>query len=423
VIINISASPYHAGKGRFREQMIATRASDNASIVAFCNLVGGQDELVFDGHSVIFDQSGAVLARGKQFEEDLIVADLDLEAVFRTRLHDPRRRKEKLHLSQKGANNVRKVRLTGEPAGPSSRESEEGKCSLPERSVEVLEETEEIYRALVLGTRDYVRKNGFEKVVLGLSGGIDSSLTAVIAVDALGVDNVIGVVMPSRFSSDHSREDAYQLGENLGLRVLTLTIEEPFQAYLQTLSEVFEGREPDVAEENLQARIRGNLLMALSNKFGWRVVATGNKSESSVGYCTLYGDMSGGLSIIKDVPKMLVYQLSNHRNRAAGVELIPKRVMDKEPSAELRANQRDVDSLPPYPILDGILKAYVEEDRSVGEIVGMGFDDQLVRRVVRLVDVNEYKRRQASPGIKITPRAFGKDRRLPITNSYRESST
>lgn len=416
LIINISASPYHAGKGKLREHMLATRAADNATVVAFCNLVGGQDELVFDGHSMIFDESGSVLARGKQFEEDLIIADIGLEAVFRRRLHDPRRRKEKLALLQKGADPPRRVQIECDTLQPP-------KCPLTPSDTRVLDELEEVYQALVLGARDYVQKNGFNKIVLGLSGGIDSSLTAAIGVDALGADNVVGVIMPSQFSSDHSQEDARKLAENLTIRVITLPIAAAFESYVNLLSEEFAGLEPNVAEENLQARIRGNLLMALSNKFGWMVVATGNKSENSVGYCTLYGDMSGGLCIIKDVPKMLVYELSKYLNETAGRDLIPQRVLDKEPSAELRPNQRDVDSLPPYPVLDQILRAYVEEDRSMAEIAGMGFDEPLVRRVGRMVDRSEYKRRQASPGIKITPRAFGKDRRLPITNAYVENGS
>ena len=409
VIINISASPYHAGKGRSRERMLATRAADNVAIVAFCNLVGGQDELVFDGNSVIFDERGELVARGSQFEEDLVVADLDVGSVFRQRLHDPRRRKEKL------AADVGKVTRITLP----EVEAPEEKPPLPARKVGRLEPLAEIYQALVLGTRDYVRKNGFRKVVIGLSGGIDSSLTAAIAVDALGRENVVGISMPSRYSSKESREDAQRLAENLGIEFLVIPIDGTFQAYLDMLAEPFAGTEPDVTEENIQARIRGNILMALSNKFGWLVLTTGNKSELSVGYCTLYGDMAGGFAVIKDVPKTLVYQLAEHVNASAGREVIPRRVFEKAPSAELRPDQRDEDDLGPYATLDPILHAYVEEDRSLAEIVAMGFDEATVRRVIRMVDRNEYKRRQAPPGVKITPRAFGKDRRLPITNKYR----
>jgi len=342
VIVNINSSPYHAGKRGFRERMLATRATDYGVIVTYTNLVGGQDELVFDGNSLIYDQAGELVAQGKQFEEDL-----------------------------------------------------------------------------VLGTRDYVRKNGFHKVVIGLSGGIDSSLTACIAVDALGAENVIGVSLPSRYSALASREDAQALAENLGIRLLHLPIEPAFQASLETLAESFAGTEPNVAEENLQARLRGNLLMALSNKFGWLVLTTGNKSEMATGYCTLYGDMAGGFAVIKDVPKTLVYELARYRNTLGPRPPIPERVLLKEPSAELRPGQRDTDSLPPYEVLDPILHAYVEEDRSFEEMVGMGFDAETVKRVITLVDGSEYKRRQAPPGVKITPRAFGRDRRLPIVNRYR----
>jgi len=413
IIINISASPYHVGKGGYREQLLATRATDNAVVVALCNLVGGQDELVFDGQSLIVDQEGKLLCRGRQFEEELLVADIDLGAVFRRRLHDPRRRREKLLALQRGHPCPREVSLAA-TLKPRRRAAISRALAPP------LETTAEIYHALVLGTRDYVRKNGFEKVVLGLSGGIDSSLTAAIAVDALGAENVIGVIMPSRFSSEHSQADALALAANLGIRTITLPIQEVFESYLRVLADEFAGLPPNEAEENIQARIRGNLLMALSNKFGWLVLATGNKSENSVGYCTLYGDMSGGLCVIKDVPKMMVYELARLKNRLAGREVIPARVFDKPPSAELRPDQKDEDALPPYPVLDQILQAYVEEDRSIAEIVEMGFDESLVRSVVRMVDRSEYKRRQASPGIKITPRAFGKDRRLPITNAYIE---
>ncbi|MFQ5874019.1 MAG: NAD(+) synthase, partial [Dehalococcoidia bacterium] len=284
----------------------------------------------------------------------------------------------------------------------------------------VLEELEEVYEALTVGTRDYVLKNGFRKVVIGLSGGIDSSLTAAIATDALGSENVVGVTMPSRYSSEGSKDDSALLAKNLGIPLWTVPIEEPFTAFLSTLEPVFEETQPDVTEENLQARIRGNLLMAISNKFGWLVLTTGNKSELAMGYSTLYGDMAGGFAVIKDVPKTLVYKLAERRNARGPKPVIPRVVLEKEPSAELRPDQRDVDTLPPYPVLDPILEAYVEQDRSLAEIVDMGFDEETVKRVIRMVDRNEYKRRQAPIGIKITPRAFGRDRRLPIVNRYRD---
>lgn len=410
LIVNISASPYHAEKADERERMLATRASDNNVIVAFNNLVGGQDELIFDGASMILDQNGNLICRGKQFEEDFIVADLNLDAVFRGRIHDPRRRKE---MRKRKDENLRIIKIPVEKALAKNRPP------ISEREVESLSGLEEIYQALVLGVADYVKKNGFEKVVIGLSGGIDSSLVAAIAVDALGKENVAGVAMPSVYSSPESQEDARRLADNLSLRFLTIPIMETARAYEKMLHPAFEDLPPDVTEENIQARIRGNILMALSNKFGWLVLTTGNKSETSVGYCTLYGDMAGGFSVIKDVPKTLVYRLASHRNGKAGKAIIPDRILVKPPSAELRPDQKDTDSLPPYSILDPILQAYVEEDRGPEEIVGMGFPRETVEKIIRLVDRNEYKRRQAPPGIKITPRAFGKDRRLPISSRFR----
>ncbi|HID10608.1 MAG TPA: NAD+ synthase [Candidatus Latescibacteria bacterium] len=407
-IVNISASPYHMGKGYHRERMLATRASDNIVIVAFVNMVGGQDELVFDGHSLVFDERGEKLAEGSWFEEELLVVDLPIGEVFRTRLHDPRRRR--VHLEELEGN-VPRISL------PSSKPSPKPSITPPRRKP--LGPEEEVYRALVLGTKDYVCKNGFRKVVVGLSGGIDSSLTAVIAVDALGPENVVGVAMPSQYSSEASLRDARDVAENLGIRFLVLPIQSIFEAYLRTLSEVFKGLEPDVAEENIQARIRGNLLMALSNKFGWLVLTTGNKSEVSVGYCTLYGDMAGGFGVLKDVPKTLVYRLAEYRNRIGESSVIPRSVLEKPPSAELHPGQKDTDTLPPYEVLDPIIEAYIEHDRSPREIVEMGMEEEIVRKVVQMVDRNEYKRRQAPPGVKITPRAFGKDWRLPITNCFR----
>ena len=412
VIINISASPYHRGKGESREKMIATRATDTVAIFAYNNLVGGQDELVFDGHSFISDESGNIIARGKQFEEDFVIADLDIEAVFRARLHDPRWRKESPILGKTGWHESKTI--------VSQKISSDLRPPLKPRHVTVLDPVAEVYQALVLGTRDYIHKNGFEKVVIGLSGGVDSAIVATIAVDALGKENVVGISMPSRYSSTGSVTDTKVLVKNLGIKLQTISIEKPFQAYLDTLTESFAGTKPDSAEENLQARVRGNLLMALSNKFGWLVLTTGNKSEMATGYTTLYGDMAGGFAVIKDVPKTLVYKLTKYRNAQAGYDLIPAPIIDKPPSAELRPDQKDSDSLPPYEILDAILTAYVEEDKSVDQIVALGFDKATVQRTAKLVDRSEYKRRQAPPGVKITSRAFGRDRRLPLTSLFKE---
>ena len=412
IIININSSPYHAGKWRFRERMVSTRASDNAVFIAYANMVGGQDELVFDGQSMVFNPRGELIARGKQFEEDLIMADIDLHLVELARLHDPRRR-EKMSSPQ-----VSPQMTTVKVSDVLPKKK---KVRLAPRTAESLSSTEEVYQALVLGTRDYVRKNGFKKVVIGLSGGIDSSLVAMIAVDALGKKNVAGVFMPSQYTLSESGEDVQGLVKNLGIRLVTIPIQDIFKNYINTLSEEFTGLKPDVTEENIQARIRGNIMMALSNKFGWLVLTTGNKSEMSVGYATLYGDMAGGFAVIKDVPKTLVYELARYRNMRGkeGVAPIPERVLVKEPTAELRPGQKDTDSLPPYEMLDPILHAYVEEDRSVKEIAAMGYREETIARVVSMVDRSEYKRRQAPPGIKITPRAFGKDWRVPITNRYK----
>jgi len=411
VIVNISSSPFHFGKRSSRERMLGTRASDNVAIVAYNNLVGGQDELVFDGDSVIMDERGQLIARGKQFEEDFIVADLDVEAVFRTRLHDPRWRKATL-LQEKQQWHTSRIAVSEAPGSVT-------KPPLPQREIKLRDIPGEIYDALVLGTRDYILKNGIKKVAIGLSGGIDSSIVATIAVDALGPSNVIGVAMPSRYSSPGSISDAELLSRNLGIKLLTIPIEKVFKAYLEVLEESFKGVKPDVTEENLQARIRGNLLMALSNKFGWLVLTTGNKSEMATGYTTLYGDMAGGFAVIKDVPKTMVYQIAKYRNSLGEKEVIPSTVFEKPPSAELRPDQKDVDSLPPYDLLDPVLTAYAEEDKSVEQIIAMGIDEDVVKRAARLVDSSEYKRRQAPPGVKITSRAFGRDRRLPITNRFR----
>jgi len=415
VLINISASPYHAGKGLFRERMLATRASDSLAIVVHNNLVGGQDELVFDGSSLIINERGEVIARGKQFEEDFVVTDLDMESVFRSQLRDPRRRKETPWVKEK-LKEAAKIEVSSEYPTIARQ-------PLSPRRVERLDELAEIYQALVLGTRDYVRKNGFEKVVIGLSGGADSSLVAAIATDALGADNVIGISMPSRYSSPGSKSDAETLARNLGIEFKIIPIEKAFSSYLETLAEPFKNTQPDVTEENIQARIRGNILFALSNKFGWLVLACSNKSETATGYTTLSGDMAGGFIPLKDVPKTLVLELARYKNRQAGKDVIPSSVLTKAPSAELRPDQKDTDTLPPYEVLDPILKAYVEDDVTIDQIIAMGFDRDIVTKVARLVDRSEYKRRQTAPGIKITPRDFGRDRRLPITNRFRGGVT
>jgi NAD+ synthase (glutamine-hydrolysing) len=407
LVVSINSSPYHAGKVRFREKMLATRAADHVTYLAFVNLVGGQDELVFDGQSMVLDPSGQRVALGRAFEEDLVVVDVDLDTVFRARLRDSRRRKEKRCLEP-----VRRVCLAPWP--------ERARPPLPERANELLEREAEIYAALVTGTRDYARKNGFRRVVVGLSGGIDSALTAAIAVDALGPAGVVGVSMPSPFSSAGTRADARRVARRLGIEFLTLPITPAYRAFRRILAGPFEGLKEDVAEENVQARVRGTLLMALSNKFGWLVLTTGNKSEVGVGYCTLYGDMAGGFAVLQDVPKTTVYALARWRNARDGRPVIPRSVLERPPSAELRPNQTDQDTLPPYEVLDPILEAYVEEDRSLADIVALGYDEATVRQVVSMVDRNEYKRRQAPPGVKITPRAFGRDWRLPISNRFRQ---
>jgi NAD+ synthase (glutamine-hydrolysing) len=411
VIVNINSSPFHAGKRDFRERMLATRASDNQLFLAYVNMVGGQDELVFDGASLIFDPEGECVAAGHQFEEDLVVADLNVEGVFRHRLKDPRVRKAPIAVGEIGQPKVIHV-PDASPRGTTP-------SPLPQAKPQRYEGAAEVYEALVLGVRDYVQKSGFKRVLIGMSGGIDSSLTAAIAVDALGKENVQGVSMPSRYTSEPSEVDAAVTCKNLGMDLWTIPIEGPFTAILDVLSETFAGTESGVAEENLQARIRGNILMGISNKFGWMVLTTGNKSEMATGYATLYGDMAGGFAALKDVPKTLVYEASEYRNSKGPVAVIPDNVMIKAPTAELRENQKDEDSLPPYSVLDPIIRAYVEEDWSFEDMVDVGHDAEIVKRVISMVDRNEYKRRQAPPGVKITPRAFGRDRRLPIVNKYR----
>jgi NAD+ synthase (glutamine-hydrolysing) len=409
LVINLSSSPYHMGKSVARDRMLATRAMDGVSLVAFVNTVGGQDELVFDGNSRVFGPRGECLARAKAFEEDLVVIDIDLDDVFSARLRDPRSREMSQREEPGAAFPVVELRPVTEPARP----------VLKPRPIETPSGPKEVYEALVLGTRDYVRKNEFSHVVLGVSGGIDSALTASVAVDALGPSSVTGVFMPSPFTAPVSEEDASGLAANLGIEYITLPIQDEVAAYNKTLAHAFAGKPEDVTEENIQSRVRGNLLMALSNKFGWLVLTTGNKSEYSVGYTTLYGDMAGGFAVLKDVPKTLVYEVARFRNGAPGGRpWIPGRTIEREPTAELRPGQKDTDTLPPYDVLDPILKAYVEEDWEVERIVAMGYDRALVQRVIRMVDRAEYKRRQAPPGIRITPRALGKDRRLPITNRH-----
>ncbi|MGE3977906.1 MAG: NAD+ synthase [Nitrospira sp.] len=409
VIVNINASPFHVGKSRLREQMLATRARENGVIVTYTNMVGGQDELIFDGNSLILDQFGNVIARGHAFREELLVADLNVDAV------SPGRR-----------THGRKAALTGRAVSVVDRLVVKGMAIHKKKRTRIvpglaksLDEIEEVYRALVLAVKDYVQKNGFTRVVIGLSGGVDSAVTAAIAVDALGAKHVLGVFMPSPYTSHESGEDVTVLARCLGIELSTIPITSTCEAYRQSLAPSFVDCLEDATEENLQARIRGNLLMALSNKFGHLVLATGNKSELSVGYSTLYGDMAGGFAVIKDVPKTMVYGLARFRNELGPSPVIPKRILDRPPTAELRPNQKDEDSLPPYAVLDPILRAYVEEDRSLDEIVAAGFDRATVSRVVQLVDNSEFKRRQAPIGVKITHRAFGKDRRMPITNGYR----
>ena len=450
LIININASPYHAGKSKYRrDNIVASRATENGLFVAYLNTVGGQDELVFDGNSMVCDPSGQVLARGPAFQEAMILADIEIGSVPQ---HKPDTRDADCVANLAAVGSQKTIKIPSHTVGAHSR------APLPEREHPAeTEEIEEIYRALVLGTRDYLHKTGFRKAIVGLSGGIDSALTAVVAADALGPENVLGITMPSRYSSGGSVDDSAELARNLGIEFWEIPIEPAHAAFTGMLAGRFAGTEPNVAEENVQARIRGNVLMTVSNKFGWIVLTTGNKSEMAMGYATLYGDMAGGFAVLKDVEKMTVYALSRWRNdnahkfplpatsgesdvipspslsisppvggdiggeweRPQGV--IPQAIIDKPPSAELREGQLDEDSLPPYEILDPVIQAYVEDDRSYAEMVDMGHDPAVVRQVIAAVDRNEYKRRQAPPGVKITPRAFGRDRRLPIVNRYRQT--
>ena len=417
LIVNINASPFHAGKGAYRRDMIAARASEHRLYVAYLNTVGGQDELVFDGNSIVCGPGGQTVVKGPAFEEALIIADIDIDSVpDQDSAQDGR-----------GITNRRLLDEIGRPKYvPVSEYRPAGKRPLaPAGEIADMSEVEEVYHALVLGTKDYLGKTGFSRAMIGLSGGVDSALTATVAADALGPENVVGITMPSRYSSGGSISDSKTLADNLGIELWEVPIEPAHRAFTDMLEERFRGTAPNVAEENVQARTRGNVLMTISNKFGWIVLTTGNKSEMAMGYATLYGDMAGGFAVLKDVPKTTVYDLCRWRNEngarfGARDHVIPQAIINKAPSAELRENQLDQDSLPPYEILDPVIRAYVEDDRSYGEMVEQGFDPAVVRQVITAVDRNEYKRRQAPPGVKITPRAFGRDRRLPIVNRYRQ---
>ena len=418
LIVSINGSPFHAGKSSYRrDSIVGSRAVGHGLFVAYLNIVGGQDELVFDGNSMICDPWGKVVARGPAFREAMILADIDVDAV------------PPLPASPSGDAYEESLAAVGAPKSVyvSGRRPDVERPPLPlTPNCGEMDEIEETYRALVLGTRDYLHKTGFSRAIVGLSGGIDSALTAVVAADALGPENVLGITMPSRYSSGGSIDDSAELARKLGIDFWEIPIEPAHTAFTAMLEERFAGTTPNVAEENVQARIRGNVLMTVSNKFGWIVLTTGNKSEMAMGYATLYGDMAGGFAVLKDVHKMTVYALSRWRNSHGGLfgnpdNVIPQVIIDKPPSAELREGQLDEDSLPPYDILDPVIQAYVEDDRSYSEMVDMGFDPAVVRQVITAVDRNEYKRRQAPPGVKITPRAFGRDRRLPIVNRYRQA--
>lgn len=400
LIINISASPYYKGKIHVRSRLISSRAKEDCAYVAYCNLIGGQDELVFDGGSLVFDPQGNIVLQAPQFKEALVFVDLDLSSV------EDIRKKSKFVVDK----NVPVIDITSSKINP--------KSALKSKNSAFLREEEEAYEALKLGLKDYVNKNHFKKVVLGLSGGIDSALCAVLAVDALGAENVIAVTMPSQFTSFETFNDAEALANKLRIKLFVVPITSIYQMYLDNLKSIFRDRKHDSAEENIQARIRGNIVMAISNKFGYLVITTGNKSETSVGYCTLYGDMAGGFAVLKDVPKTLVFKLAKYRNSLQKDEVILASIIKRVPSAELKLNQKDEDTLPTYDILDKILKLYVEQDMSKQQIIEAGFERQVVGKVINMVDRNEYKRRQAPPGIRITPKAFGRDRRMPISNQY-----
>lgn len=409
-IININASPYIIGKMAFREKVVLRRVSECGVPIVYVNAIGGQDELVFDGGSFILDQNGHILARARLFREDLLTFDINIERTNGEVLSENKKKRLRDLLS--GGKTTKKIAI------PSVR-LKKSRPAIITRTSALLPHLETVYKALLLGTRDYVRKNGFAGVIIAMSGGIDSSLVTTIAVDALGKERVNGIFMPSQYTSEESREDVHEHADNLGISLMTIPINKIYTAFMRILSEHFRDTAPDTTEENLQARIRGNILMSFSNKFGWLVLTTGNKSEMSVGYATLYGDMAGGFAVIKDVPKTLVYELCHWRNKRRRGRVIPERILWKDPSAELRPDQKDTDTLPPYPILDPIIKAYVEEDRSFEEILALGCERECTEKVIRMIDRAEYKRRQSPPGIKITPRAFGKDRRFPITNRYR----
>jgi len=432
LIINIAASPYHIGKPLEREKMLYARATDSRASILYVNLIGGQDELVFDGNSMLLDAEGIVLARCRPFEEDILIYDLDLEEIQSFRLKDARYKNQRIRLLEIGK--IPEIEIIDIPSSIKKIKTDKKAIALNKGTnkkifgkedktnyIDIIScEEEEILHALILGTKDYFYKNGFDKAVLGLSGGIDSALCTVIAAFALGNKNVIGVLMPSPFSSKSSMEDSLSLAKNLKIKKMEIPISNIYECYLSTLKNLFKTDDVNLTKENLQARIRGNILMAISNEFGWLVLSTGNKSETSVGYCTLYGDMAGGLSPLKDVYKTKVYKLCEFINNKFD-NLIPHNTMIKAPSAELKPNQKDQDSLPPYDMLDKIIKSYIEEDMDLDYITDvLGIPPNIVKKVIRLIDKNEYKRRQGSPGIKITQRAFGKDRRFPITNRFTE---
>jgi NAD+ synthase (glutamine-hydrolysing) len=409
VVANISASPFHIGKGAEREEMLATRARDNSCWIAFVNAVGAQDELIFDGQSLVLDENGEVVVRGPAFEEALLLVEVDPTTAVARRLRDARRRS----LARARRELPDAAQIDVPLRDPAARSPVQPSVAAP------LDELEEMRLAIELGLRDYAGKNGFTDVVLGISGGIDSALTAALAAEALGPDHVVCVSMPSRFSSLETRKDARAVADSLGTRYLEIPIDPVVDAFGAALAETFAETEPGIAEENVQARARGVIVMALSNKFGWLPLATGNKSELSVGYATLYGDMAGGFALLKDVYKTDVFRLARHINERAGRELIPASTIERAPSAELRPDQLDEDSLPPYAKLDEVLEAYVELDSSREELASDGFDQEVVERAVAMIDRAEYKRRQAAPGVKLRPKAFGRDRRIPITNRWR----